>query len=68
MALALTGADREEANAYLKDQRALIADQRHHLHRQFKHFDLSIWEKRLAFCCAWPRRFVGLAVAAGSPS
>jgi len=41
VALALAGADRSEANAYLKDQRtvllkqgALIDDQRHHLNKQ----------------------------------
>ena len=31
LALALGGASRENADAFLDDQRALIADQRHHL-------------------------------------
>ena len=34
-AMALGGASREEADAFLRDQRALIADQRNRLHRQF---------------------------------
>ena len=54
VALALGGASREKADAFLDDQRtvllkqgALIDDQRHHLHRQFTALDLNIWEKRL---------------------
>ena len=71
MALALTGADREEANAYLKDQRALaagqialIADQRHHLHEQFKHLHLSVWEKQLGVLLRVATVVVGIGVAA----
>ncbi len=40
MALALAGAGREEANAFLKKQGALIDDQRDHLHEQ-RHLLLS---------------------------
>lgn len=54
VALALTGADRSEAHAYLReqrsvasDQRAFIAEQRHHVHEQFKNLRSNIWEKRL---------------------
>jgi tetratricopeptide (TPR) repeat protein len=46
VALALGGASRETADAFLNDQRALIADQRHHLHEQFKHLHLIVWEKQ----------------------
>lgn len=40
MALALGGASREDAGAFLKKQSALIDDQQHHLHEQFKHLRL----------------------------
>jgi hypothetical protein len=72
VALALGGASREEADAFLKDQRALIAAQKHHvgeqskyLHEQFKQLRLGIWEKRLGVLLRIATAFVGLAVAAG---
>jgi hypothetical protein len=53
VALALGGASREDAGAFLKkhgalvdDQRELIAVQKHHLTEQFKKLRLDIWEKR----------------------
>ena len=38
--LALSGASRAKADAFLDDQR-------HHLKEQIKHLDLGIWEKRI---------------------
>jgi hypothetical protein len=34
--MALASASRKEADAFLRAQRELIADQRHHLHEQLK--------------------------------
>ncbi len=65
VALALGGASRDDANAFLKDQRGLIADQRHHLHEQFKNLRLSIWEKRLGVLLRLATALVGIAVASG---
>jgi hypothetical protein len=72
VALALRGASREEADAFLKDQRAvllkqgaLIDDQRHHLHRQFTELDLRIWEKRTGVLLRVATAVVGIAFAAG---
>ena len=69
MALALGGADRDAANAYLKDQRAFIADQRHHLAAQFqpqlRQLLLGVWEKRLGLLLRIATAFTGLAIAAG---
>jgi len=65
MALALNGASREEADNFLRNQNALIADQRRHLHEQFKQLRLNIWEKRLGVLLRIATGFVGLAVAAG---
>ena len=65
VALALGGASREKADAFLDDQRALIADQRHHLHEQFKHLHLSVWEKQLGVLLRVATAIVGIAVAAG---
>ena len=62
-ALALNGASREEADAFLREQRALAADQRHHLHEQFKHLRLSIWEKRTGVLLRAATTIVGVAVA-----
>src|SRR5215472_9225125 len=61
VALALNGASREEADAFLREQRSLAAKQsslideeRHHLSEQFKQLReqfntlrLGLWEKRL---------------------
>src|ERR1700733_4293601 len=70
VALALGGASREKADAFLDeqralatDQRALIADQRHHLHEQFKHLHLSVWEKQLGVLLRLATAIVGFAVA-----
>jgi tetratricopeptide (TPR) repeat protein len=64
VALALAGASRERADAFLKDQQALIAkqcaladDQCHHLHEQLKQIHLDLWEKRFGV-------FLRLATAA----
>ncbi len=65
VALALGGASRERADSFLKDQQALIADQRHHLYRQLTALDLGIWEKRFGLLLRIATGFVGLAVAAG---
>ena len=66
VALALGGASREKADAFLDDQRALIADQRHHLHEQFKHLHLSVWEKQLGVLLRLATAIVGFAVAIGT--
>jgi len=70
MALALGGASRVKADAYLDDQRlvlrkqgALIDTQQHHLHEQITHLDLGIWEKRLGIALRLATLFVGLVVA-----
>jgi Tfp pilus assembly protein PilF len=65
VALALNGASQKTADAFLNDQRALIADQRHHLHEQFKQLRLGIWEKRLGVLLRMATAMIGLAVAAG---
>ena len=69
MALALGGASREDAGAFLKKQSALIDDQRHHLNEQFKHqlkqLRLKVWEAQLGVLLRVATGFVGLAVAAG---
>jgi tetratricopeptide (TPR) repeat protein len=71
-AIALQGASREKADAFLEnqnalifDQRAMIADQRHHLHEQFKQLHLSVWEKRLGVLLRVATLCVGVAAAAG---
>jgi hypothetical protein len=71
VALALHGASREKADAFLDeqrrlatDQRALITDQRHHLHEQLKHLHLSVWEKQLGVLLRVATAVVGIAVAA----
>jgi len=40
LSLALAGASREEADAFLRDQR-------HHIHEQLKQIHLDLWEKWL---------------------
>ncbi len=64
-ALALAGAGREEANAFLNDQRRLIEVQMHHLHIQLKQLHLGVWEKRLGVLLRLATAVVGFAVAAG---
>ena len=55
--------------AFLDDQRRLIADQRHHLHEQFKSLPkqlrLALWEKRLGVLLRVATACVGLTIAAG---
>src|SRR5215469_646772 len=63
VALALDGASRETADAFLNDQRKLIADQRHHLHEQLKQIHLDVWEKRLGVMLRAATMAMGLAVA-----
>ena len=65
VALALNGASQKTADAFLNDQRALIADQRHHLHEQFKQLRLGIWEKRLGVLLRVATVVVGIGFAAG---
>src|SRR5260221_7523961 len=63
VALALGGASREKADAFLDDQRALVDDQRHHLREQFKHLHLSVWEKQLGVLLRVATAVVGISVA-----
>ena len=65
MALALNGASREDAGVFLKKQGALIDDQRHHLHEQYKQLRLGTWEKRLGVLLRVGTAMVGFAAAAG---
>ena len=65
VALALGGESREKADAFLEDQRSLIAIQKHHLTEQFKNLRLNIWEKRLGVLLRIATGIVGLIVAAG---
>ena len=60
VALALNGASREDAGAFLKDQRALIADQRHHLHEQLKQLKLGIFSQRISIALKGLTALVGL--------
>jgi tetratricopeptide (TPR) repeat protein len=64
VALALTGASRERADAFLKDQQALIGAQLHHLHEQLKQIHLDVWEKRLGVLLRVATAFIGVAIAA----
>ena len=73
VALALAGASREKADAFLDDQRVLIAKQcaltdhqRHHLAEDVKQIDLRIWELRLGVMLRVATLVVGLAVAGGA--
>ncbi|MBV9550256.1 MAG: hypothetical protein JO256_11355 [Alphaproteobacteria bacterium] len=51
--------------AFLRDQRSLIATQKHHLQEQFKAMRLGLWEKRLGVLLRVSTAAVGLAFAAG---
>jgi Tfp pilus assembly protein PilF len=64
-AMALSGASREKADAFLDNQNSLIDIQKHHLHRQLTSLDLGIWEKRLGVLLRIATAFTGLAIAAG---
>ena len=56
--LALPGASREAADAYLRDQR-------HHLHEQFKRLRMGVFSDRLSMTLKFLTIIVGLAVAGG---
>jgi tetratricopeptide (TPR) repeat protein len=58
ISLALAGASRAKADAFLDEQR-------HHLHEQFKQLQLGLWEKRLGVLLRAATAGVGIAVAAG---
>src|ERR1700742_2601580 len=62
VALALGGASREDAGAFLRDQRALIADQRHHLHEQLKQVRLGTFSQRVSIALKGLTALVGLVV------
>jgi tetratricopeptide (TPR) repeat protein len=57
VAMALAGASRSEADAYLRDQR-------HHLREQLKQIHLGLWEVRLGVFLRLATAVVGVAVAA----
>jgi tetratricopeptide (TPR) repeat protein len=56
VALALAGASRAEADAYLRDQRQ-------HMHEQLKQIHLDVWEKKLGVLLRMATLCVGVAVA-----
>jgi len=58
VALALTGASRAEADAYLRDQR-------HHIHEQLKQIHLDIFEKWLGVALRLATLCVGIGAATG---
>jgi tetratricopeptide (TPR) repeat protein len=58
VALALSGASRAEADAYLRDQR-------HHMHEQLSQLHLDVWEKKLGVLLRLATLVVGLGVIAG---
>src|SRR3954462_8732346 len=58
LSLALSGASRAEADAFLRDQR-------HHLHEQLKQIHLDIFEKWLGVLLRVATLCVGLAAATG---
>jgi tetratricopeptide (TPR) repeat protein len=69
-ALALSGASREEADAFLNDQRtilhkqgALIEDQRRHLHEQLKRLKIGVISDRLSIMLKVLTGIVGVGVA-----
>ncbi len=57
-AMAVSGASRAKADAFLDDQR-------HHIHEQLKHLHLSVWEKQLGVVLRLATIIVGIAFAAG---
>ncbi len=65
MALALGGASREEADAFLKKHGSLIDIQKHHLHVQLRQVHLSIWKEYLGVLLRVVTAVIGLAVASG---
>jgi len=63
VALALAGASRTKADAFLDDQRRLIADQRHHLHEQYKRLKMGVISDRLSITLKVLTAVVGIGVA-----
>jgi len=59
VALAMAGASRAEADAYLRDQR-------NHLHEQLKQIHLGLWEVRLGVFLRAATLCVGIAAATGA--
>jgi len=64
-ALALGGASREGADAFLKKHGSLIDIQKHHLQVQLRQVHLSIWKEYLGVMLRVATAVVGLAVASG---
>jgi len=64
-AMALGGASRDRADAFLKKQEALIDDQRHHLREQFKRLKIGVISDRLSITLKVLTGIVGFAAAAG---
>ena len=58
VSLALAGASRGEADAYLRDQR-------HHLHEDLKQIGLRLWELRMGVALRVATLIIGLAAATG---
>lgn len=67
VALALVGAGRETADAFLKNRNSLIDLQKHHLQRQFTALDLGIWEKRQGVLLRIATAFTDLASGGTAP-
>jgi hypothetical protein len=65
VALALGGASRDEADAFLKKHGSLIDIQKHHLQVQLRQVHLSIWKEYLGVMLRVATAVVGLAVASG---
>jgi hypothetical protein len=65
VALALGGASREEADAFLKKHGSLIDIQKHHLRVQLRQVHLSIWKEYLGVMLRVATAVVGLAVVSG---
>src|SRR6185503_9367544 len=65
MALGLGAASRSKADAYLDDQRSLIAIQKRHLHEQFKQVRLATLSQRLSVALKLATLAVGIGAVAG---
>jgi tetratricopeptide (TPR) repeat protein len=65
VALALAGASRAKADAFLDDQRSLIAVQKHHLHEQLKQVRLGTLSQRLTVGLKLATGLVGFGIIAG---
>src|ERR1017187_2370084 len=68
VALALGGASRAKADAFLDNQSSLIDIQKHHLHEQcawlVRQLHLKVWEQRMGVVLRVATAIVGIAVAA----